>query len=106
MIKIKAFGYSTNGDAVFINLDEPQRGCLREIIKVYREQLCGDRQDIRECEKLLELINKETMPIEMNERQFFNLLQVVDGYRDEMCCDRKSKRECKELLKFIQKQAV
>lgn len=104
MITYNAFGYSTNGKMVLIHLDEPQMLYLRRIIKVYKEELCGCKQDIRECEKLLDIANKEIVSMEINERQLFNLLKTIEVYKNEMCCNRKSKRECKTLIKLINTQ--
>ena len=45
-MKYNAFGYSTNGKERKITLNERQLFNLRNIIKGYKDELCGSRQDI------------------------------------------------------------
>lgn len=73
MITYNAFGYSTNGETINLTLNERQVYNLLQIIKGYKEELCGSNQDKRGCEELIKLIH-ETMKKEdeLNEKRNFN----------------------------------
>ena len=62
---LNALGYVPNGDDVQIVLSERQAQNLVTIVETYKEEMCASRQDISNCENLLDIIqasisNKKT----------------------------------------------
>lgn len=56
---IKYLGYGPNGAEKTITFNERQIENLINIIKGYKEELCGSRQDITACEELLKVIKQQ-----------------------------------------------
>lgn len=62
---LNALGYVPDGDDVQIILSERQAQNLVTIVETYKEEMCASRQDISNCQSLLDVIqaaiaNKKT----------------------------------------------